>query len=161
MKLGLRDCTLLDILSVYREVCADERAQIDALGLSSDDSDVAAKLWGYGGVRFCLCVNETLEPVGVFGAYPVNNGNAYRVWMFAKVDAFERYSEEITHNVGHCLAETYVQLGVKTFELVVLARRLLAQRWYVKLGFVKTGQFGYGTAPRHEFLTYSYTGEKT
>lgn len=156
MKLGLRPCTLLDILAVYGAVCSQEREQITALGFSADDSDVAAKIWSYGGPRLCLCVNETLEPVGVFGCYEVRPRH-WRVWMFAKADAFEHYGAEITQNVGNAMAQAFKELDAERFELIVLARRLLAQRWYVKLGFKIAGWLHGDRA--EDFTMYTYQGE--
>lgn len=158
MKLSIRDCSLLDILSVYGAVCDDERQQIAALGYSPDDSDVAATVWKCGGTRFCLCETETLAAVAVFGVYYVAPGN-YRAWMFAAADAFEKYGPEITMNVGHVVVELFKQLEANRFELLALARRLHARVWYAKLGFVKEAtRQGLGN---EQFVLYTYRGEKT
>lgn len=161
MKLSLRECTLLDILTIHGGLCPDEKDQITSLGYSLDPSDFAYTVWGLGHPRFCLCETETLLPIAVFGVAKATLPGHYQTWMLTLEDAFRQHGKDITQNVGHTLIETFKELDASQFDATVLARRLLAQRWYVKLGFVKTGQFGYGTAPRHEFLTYSYTGEKT
>jgi ribosomal protein S18 acetylase RimI-like enzyme len=165
MKLSLRHCTLLDILTVHGGLCQDEKDQVTALGYSLDASEFAVNVWGLGGPRLTLCETETLQPIAVFGAAQLYRGDValpeYQIWMFTLEDAFRQYGKEITQNIGHAMAESFKELNAERFEVVTLARRLLAQRWYVKLGFEKTGSFSYGTTPRNEFSVYSYTGEKT
>jgi len=162
MKLSLRHCTMLDLLTVHGGLCPDEKDQITALGHSLDPSEFAFTVWDLGGPRLTLCETETLQPIAVFGAAPVQHVPAeYTLWMFTLEDAFRQFGKEITQNVGHAMVETFKELNAERFEVVTLARRLLAQKWYVKLGFEKTGSFGYGTTPRNEFFVYSYTGEKT
>lgn len=161
MKLSLRECTMLDILAIHGGLCPDEKAQITAFGYSLDPSDFAYHVWGLGNPRFCLCETSSLQAIAVFGVSKLSTPGHYQTWMLTLEDAFRQYGKDITQNVGNTLVETFQQLDASQFDATVLARRLLAQRWYVKLGFVKTGQFGYGTTPRNEFFTYSYTGEKT
>lgn len=161
MILSLRDCTMLDILTIHGGLCQDEQDQVSALGFSLDPSEFAYRVWGLGHPRFCLCETGSLQAVAVFGASPSTVPGHYQAWMFTMESAFRQYGKDITRNVGHTMTETFKELGASQLDVTVLARRLLAQQWYVKLGFVKTGQFGYGTAQRNEFFTYSYTGEKT
>lgn len=153
---------MLDILTVHGGLCQDEKDQITALGYSLDPSEFAYTAWGLGHPRFCLCETDTLLPVAVFGGTPVEKvPGHYQLWMFTLEDAFRTYGKDITHNVGNVIAKSFEELAAKQFDVIVLARRLLAQKWYVKLGFDKTGRFTYGTVPQNEFFIYSYYGEKT
>lgn len=147
---------MLDILTIHGGLCQDEKDQVTALGYSLDPSEFAATVWGLGHPRFCLCDTATLQPVAVFGASPAAKG-VYRMWMFTLEDSFRQYGKDITQNVGHVMMETFKELDARRFEITVLARRLLAQRWYVKLGFVKESVLrGFGA---EDFVMYSYCGD--
>lgn len=151
----LRGATLLDILSVYDGVCQDERDEIAATGHSIDPSDVARTIWG-AVVRYTIADSETSQPLAVLGCYRNTMHGVYQVYMLCRTDAWERCGKDLSLLTGHTLAETFKALGATRFELLCLSRRLLAQRWYVKLGFVKECEMA-GTP----FTMYVYTGEKT
>lgn len=154
----VRPTTMLDILSVYEGVCQDERDEIAALGHSIDPSSVAATLWTRAGVQYTIADGDTHQPLGILGVSRTH-ANVYRGWMMCRTDALERCGKDIGYLTGHTIAETFKQLEATRFEVVCLTRRLLAQRWYVKLGFVKECDLaGYGAEP---FSMYVYTGEKT
>jgi len=153
----LRGASLLDILGVYDGVCQDERDEIAAVGHSIDPSEVAATLWK-GAVRYTIADGDTHQALAILGGYPIVSG-VWRLYMLCRSDAWERSGKEISLLTGHTLAESFKALGATRFEVLCLSRRLLAQRWYVKLGFVKeTDLAGYGAEP---FSMYVYTGEKT
>lgn len=153
----IRAATLLDILSVYDGVCQDERDEIAAVGHSTEPSDVAATIWK-AGVKLTIADGDTHAPLAVLGTIRTINGT-YRVYMICRTDAWERDGKGISLLTGHTMAELFKDLGATRFELVCLSRRLMAQRWYVKLGFVKEADLaGYGTEP---MSMYVYTGEKT
>jgi len=152
----LRQASMLDILAVYNGVCQDERDEITAVGHSNEPSDVAATLWK-ADVKYALS-DETHGAIAIIAGFLEIPG-VYRLAMLCKTDAWERAGKEISLLTGHTLAESFKHFKATRFELRCLSRRLLAQRWYVKLGFVKEADLaGYGAEP---FSMYVYTGEKT
>lgn len=131
MKLKVTHCNTAAILLVCQDLPESEQGVVAAINGTPFDADSAARqAINYHGPTWCGAEGGT--PLVVGGFIPLRQG-VYRAWFYATNAAWERHGRDVSRIVRDLIASMLVEQAHR-IEVVTLADRSHARRWYETLG---------------------------
>lgn len=137
-----KGATLVDLITVCRQMPQDEREQIQAFSGEQYDADqVAASYHLFDGPKWTLCADD--RPLLVAGFTELRPG-VWQDWMFSTPSAWDPHWWTTTKQSRRVM-DAMLRTVAHRLQCVSLASRIQAHKWYSALKLEREGVLrGYG-----------------
>lgn len=143
MTLHLRELNIDNLLTVFRDLPADELA-LWKVCTGREFNPVTCAIAALESPGFHYIIHNGDQPLAGAGFYEQRHG-VYRTWMLSTSLAWEYYGEEMTAVVKGAISDIIAQGVAHRVETITLADRKRARDWYPKIGLqYESTQIGYG-----------------